>query len=196
MGMPSRREGRQAIWDTHGIIVKRFCKSSRVFYSTLSTGIESMKFSYIRTSSDLAQKRKSSRDQENERIRILLLNDKKNNFALKSELRSISMKFKPILIEEVSRNWRGIIESQRREIDHTIASEWTIPTRSIYCFENDYRNKIGIFVKLISKSLYEMEEIEESSRVTSRWIVEKKIDRKSRHYWWTHGQDSGTAEWS
>ena len=38
--------------------------------------------------------------------------------------------------------------------------------------------------------------IEESSRVTNRWIFEKKIDRKSGHYQWTHGQNSGTTEWS
>ena len=47
------------------------------------------------------QKRKSSRDLENERVRILL---DRHKFFLKSDLRSRSTKFKPILIEEVSRN--------------------------------------------------------------------------------------------
>ena len=37
-------------------IWKRFCKSSRVLFSTLSTGIESMEFSYIRTNSLLTGK--------------------------------------------------------------------------------------------------------------------------------------------
>ena len=47
LGMPSRREGPPSIWDTH--IGKRFCKSSRVFFSTLSAGIESMEFEFFRT---------------------------------------------------------------------------------------------------------------------------------------------------
>ena len=48
-------------------------------------------------SSDLSQKRKSSRDLENERIRILLERQKE-------DLRSRSTNFKPCLTEEVSRN--------------------------------------------------------------------------------------------
>ena len=55
-------------------------------------------------SSDLSQKRKSSRDLANERIRILLERQKKNKFLLKSDLRSRSTNFKPSLIKEVSRN--------------------------------------------------------------------------------------------
>ena len=50
-GMPSRKDGPPSIWDSHGVIGKRFCKSSRVFYSTLSAGIESMEFSYVGTNS-------------------------------------------------------------------------------------------------------------------------------------------------
>ena len=50
-----------------------------------------------------SQKRKSGRDIENERIRILLKRQK-SKFSLKSELRSRSTNFKPILTEEVSRN--------------------------------------------------------------------------------------------
>ena len=50
-----------------------------------------------------SQERKSGRDMENERIRILL-ERQKSKFSLKSELRSRSTNFKPILIEEVSRN--------------------------------------------------------------------------------------------
>ena len=43
-GMPSRREGPPSTWDTHGISGNVFCKSSRVLFSTLSAGIESMEF--------------------------------------------------------------------------------------------------------------------------------------------------------
>ena len=41
---------------------------------------------------------------ENERIRILLERQKKSKFSLKSAPRSRSTNFKPIVIEEVSRN--------------------------------------------------------------------------------------------
>ena len=44
LGMPSRKNGPPSIWDTHGISGKRFCKSSSVFFSTLSAGVESMEF--------------------------------------------------------------------------------------------------------------------------------------------------------
>ena len=47
---------------------------------------------------------KPSREMENERIRILFERQKKSKFSLKSELRSRSTNFKPILIEEISRN--------------------------------------------------------------------------------------------
>ena len=49
-GVPSRREGPPSNWDTW-YIGKRFCKSSRVFCSTLSAGNESMDFRHIRTDS-------------------------------------------------------------------------------------------------------------------------------------------------
>ena len=51
MGMPSRREGPPSNWGTTWYIGKRFCRSSCVFYSTLSAGIESMEFSCIGTNS-------------------------------------------------------------------------------------------------------------------------------------------------
>ena len=58
---------------------------------------------------------KPSREMENETIRILLERQK----------------------EQILADY-GIIESQRREIDHTLA-----------CDEQNYQNQIGIFVKLI-----------------------------------------------
>ena len=53
-------------------------------------------------SSNLSQKRKSSRDLENERIRILLGRQKKKQIL--AEVRSVITNFMPILTEEVSRN--------------------------------------------------------------------------------------------
>ena len=51
IGMPRSREGPPSIWDTHGISGNVFANSSRVFFSTLSAGIESMEFSYVGTNS-------------------------------------------------------------------------------------------------------------------------------------------------
>ena len=51
IGMPSRREGPPSIWDTHGVSGNVFCQSSRVFFSTLSAGIESMEFRNRRAAS-------------------------------------------------------------------------------------------------------------------------------------------------
>ena len=48
--MPSRKNGPPSFCGTHGYSEKRFSKSSRVFFSTLSAGIESMEFkSHVRT---------------------------------------------------------------------------------------------------------------------------------------------------
>ena len=44
LGTPSRKNGPPSIWDTHGKSGKRFRKSSGVFFSTLSAGVESMEF--------------------------------------------------------------------------------------------------------------------------------------------------------
>ena len=70
-------------------------------------------------SSDLSQKRKSSRDLENERIRILLERQKEQILA---EVRSEIQKHE-LQAESDKRSIQestGIIDSQRMEIDHTI----------------------------------------------------------------------------
>ena len=41
---PSRKEGPPSIWDTHGISGNVFCRSTRIFISTLSSRIASMEF--------------------------------------------------------------------------------------------------------------------------------------------------------
>ena len=95
------------------------------------------------------QKRKSSRQMENERIRILLERQKEQILAdvrteiQKHELQADSDRRS---IQELT----GIIESQRREIDHTIASDEQ-SRRDQQLLQEQYQNKIGIFVKLISK---------------------------------------------
>ena len=51
IGMPSRKKWAAKHLGHTWYIGKRFCRSSRVFFSTLSAGSESMEFSYIRTNS-------------------------------------------------------------------------------------------------------------------------------------------------
>ena len=88
------------------------------------------------------QKRKSSRDMENERIRILIERQKeqilaevgtetqKHEFQADSDRRSI---------QELN----GIIESQRREIDPTITGDEELQARSITTSRRTIRTKSG-----------------------------------------------------
>ena len=46
IGMPSRKDGPPSVRDTHGTSGNVFCKSSCVFFSTLSAGVESIEFSF------------------------------------------------------------------------------------------------------------------------------------------------------
>ena len=73
-------------------------------------------------SSDLSQKRKSSRDLENERIRILLERQKEQILA---EVRTEIQKheFQADSDRRSIQELNGIIESQRREIDHKLAGD-------------------------------------------------------------------------
>ena len=87
------------------------------------------------------------------------MKDEKSKFSLKSELRSIRTNFKPIL------------ESQRREIDHTIASDEQLRRDQLLLQEqvseqNRYLRETHI------KSLHEMEELKR--------VQELRIDESSR----------------
>ena len=66
----------------------------------------------------------------------------------------------------------GIIDSQRREIIIPLQVMGNSDEINYFCM-NNLHNKIGIFVKVISKVSWDGR-IEASSRVTSRWIFEKK----------------------
>ena len=90
------------------------------------------------------QKRKSSREMENERIRLLLERQREQMLA---EVRPEIQKHE-FEADSDRRRIQGlnrIIESQRREIDHTIASGQQLRRDQLL------QNNIGIFVKLISK---------------------------------------------
>ena len=87
------------------------------FFTRTSTGRPAYE-----PSSDLSHKRKSTRDLENERTRILLERQKEQIHA---EVRSEIQKHEH-QAESDKRSMQeltGIIDSQRREIDHTVASE-------------------------------------------------------------------------
>ena len=111
---------------------------------------------------------------ENERIRILF-ERQKSKFSLKSELRSISTKFKPILIEE-DKELNGIIESQRKEIDHTIASDDQLRRDRLLLQEQVSKENRDLREAHI-KSLHEMEELKRVQRKTSQESI--NLERKS-----------------
>ena len=95
------------------------------------------------------QKRKSSREMENETFRILLERQEEQILAeVRTEIHKheVQTDSDRRSVQELN----GIIESQRRKIDHTIASDEQL-RRINYYFKNNYQNKIGIFVKLTSK---------------------------------------------
>ena len=78
------------------------------------------------------------------------LKDTKSKFSLKSEPRSRSANFKPILAEEVSRNWIELLSlSEERLI--MLSQVMNNSDEINYFFKNHYQNKIGIFVKVILK---------------------------------------------
>ena len=88
---------------------------------------------------------------ENERIRILLERQKEQILA---EVRTEIQKheFQADSDRRSIQELNGIIESQRREIGHTLACDGQL-RRDQILLQNNYQNKIGIFVKLISKVL-------------------------------------------
>ena len=92
-----------------------------------------------------------SREMENETIRILL-ERQKSKFSLKLEPRFKNTNFRPIITEEVSRNWMELLSlNEERSI---IPLQRMNNFDEINCFfMNNNHNKIGIFVKLKWKVL-------------------------------------------
>ena len=81
------------------------------------------------------------------------LKEKKSKFSLKSELRSRSTNFKPILTE-----FPGILDSQRREIDLTVASEEQ-SRRNQSLLQEQLSEQNRDLREAHVKSLHEMEEL-------------------------------------
>ena len=86
---------------------------------------------------------------ESERIRILLERQKEEILA---EVRTEIQKheFQADSDRRSIQELNGVLESQRREIDHTIASDEQL-RRDQLLLQEQVSEQIGIFVKLISK---------------------------------------------
>ena len=76
------------------------------------------------------------------------LNDKKSKFPLKLEPRFRNTSSKPILIEEVFRNWLELLSLSEEKFIILLQVMNNIDEINFF-FMNNYQNKIGIFVKLI-----------------------------------------------
>ena len=127
-------------------------------------------------------KEKPSREMENETIRILLERQKEQilaNFRAEIQKHEIQADSDRRNIQELN----GIIESQRREIDHALTGDEQLRRDQQLLHEQN-------------RELREAHKNWSDSRVYIRYIFEKKINRRSRHYLWTHSQNSGTSEWS
>ena len=96
-----------------------------------------------------SQKRKSGRDMENERVRILL-ERQKSKFSLILEPRFRNTSFKPILIGEVFRNWMELSSLSEEKLIILLQDMNNFDEINNF-FMNNHQNKIGIFVKLIWK---------------------------------------------
>ena len=111
-----------------------------------------------------SQKRKSGRDLENERVRILLEWKKEQILA---EVRTEIQKHEFQADSELT----GIIDSQRREIDHTIASDEQSSRDQLLLHEQlSEQNRDLREVRI--KNLHEMEELKR--------VQELRIDQFSR----------------
>ena len=121
-------------------------------------------------SSDLSQKRKSSRDSENERIRILLERQKEQILAeVRSEIQKHELQAESDKrsIQELT----GIIDSQRMEIDHTLTGcEQSRRDQLLLQEELSEQNRDLRETRI--KSLHEMEELKR--------VQELRIDEFSR----------------
>ena len=93
------------------------------------------------------QKRKSSREMENERIRILFQRQKEQILA---EVRTLKQKHEFQLIGDVFRNCMELSSLSEEKLIILLQVMNNFYEIN-YFFMNNYQNKIGIFVKLVSK---------------------------------------------
>ena len=99
------------------------------------------------------------------------MKDKKSKSSLKLEPRFRSTNFKPNLIEEVLRNKNGISESQRREIDHTLAGDEQLRRDQLLLHEQ-FSEQNRDLREAHKRSLYDVEELKR--------VQELRVDESSR----------------
>ena len=116
------------------------------------------------------QKRKSSRDLENEQIRILL---ERQNEQILAEVRTEIQKheFQADSDRRSIQELNGIIESQRREIDHTIAGDDQL-RRDQQLLHEQQSEQLRDLREAHIKRLHEMEELKR--------VQESRVDESSR----------------
>ena len=122
------------------------------------------------SSSDLSQKRKSSRDSDNERIRILLERQKKQILAeVRSEIQKHELQAESDKqsIQELA----GIVDSQRMEIDHTFTGCEESRRDQLLLQEEQSEQHLDLRETRI-KSRHEMEELSS--------VQESRVDEFSR----------------
>ena len=102
--------------------------------------------------------------------------DKKSKFSLIVEQRFRNTSSKPIMMEEVSRNWMELLSPNEVRLIMLMQETNNFDEMNNF-FMYNYWYKIGIFAKL--KSQWDGK-IEAISRLYIRWILEKKIDRRSQ----------------
>ena len=154
-----RSKKHQRTWDKLIILMKKFLIPAQSFFTRTST-----ERPVHEPSSNLSQKRKSSRDLENKQIRILL-ERKKSKFLLKSDLRSRSTNFKAESdrsIVALSGSIDTITRCEHSKRDQLLQEEISEQNRDL-C-ETCIRNMRDIW------------RIAEKSRVKGRGAFKKKID--------------------
>ena len=134
------------------------------------------------------------RDSENEQVRILLERQKeqiladctgeiqKHEFQVDNDRRSIQ-------------KLNGIIESQRGEINRAIAGDEQL-RRDQQLLHEQLLEQNRELREAHMKSFNEMEELKRFQGSTFDEFSRTKFDRRSRHYPWTHSQNSGSTEWN
>ena len=120
-----------------------------------------------------SQKRKSGRDLEDERIRILL---ERQNEQILAEVRTEIQKheFQADSDRRSIQQLSGIIESQRREVDHTIAGDEQL-RRDQHLLQEQLSEQNRDLREAHTKSFCEMEELKRVQGFTFETIASRKL---------------------
>ena len=143
-------------------------------------------------SSNLSQKRKSSRDLENKQMRILFERQKEQILA---EVRTEIQKheFQTDSDRRSIQELNGISESQRREIDHTIAGDEQLRRDQLLLQEQLSEQNRDLREAHI-KSLHDMEELKRDQELRIDESSRRRLIENQDTILELTGQNSGTTE--